>query len=145
VSRFHDVLGDVTISEALGDFQTTIQGIPKGPTDFNVTKAGTTPDMAVFHVGDQSGPPRRSATVGYRIYYTPILANATTDLRNATVRRGIYKAGKFVTSVDSQGNAATLTATDSQFQGKTGWFICVGINRMNEESAALNICPSPWN
>lgn len=143
--KFHNSLNNIMASEDLADFQNTIQGAPQSPTDFNVTKAGTTPDMAVFHVGDQSGSPKRSATVGYRVYYTPLLTSATTDLKNALTRQGIYKAGQFVTKVDSQGNAASLTATDSNFQGKKGWFICVGVNRMNTESLPLNICPSPWN
>jgi hypothetical protein len=145
VNLFATKMSDIQVAQSLGGLQNLMYGTPQPPTDFNVTKAGTAPDMAVFHVGDQSGPPERSATVAYRIYYTPILRSAATDLSNATTRQGIYKAGQFVTKVDSRGNAAKLTATDSNFQGKKGWFVCVGINRMNQESLPLNICPSPWN
>ena len=121
------------------DFETMLSQKALPPVDFNVTKSG---GVTHFAIGDRAAVPRRSPTQAYRIYFTPITLGATT-LMDATRRKAIFKAGSLVAEVKSQGKATTITATDSQFYGRTGWYSCVGVNMLNEETEPLHLCPSP--
>lgn len=136
------VLDDPSTPGTPGDFERLLTATPQGPTDFNVTKGTNT---VLFSIGDRIAVPRRSPTNWYRVYFTPLFVNATTDLSSPSARQGIYKAGTIVIKVPSQGNGATLTAQDPQFYNRKGYFTCVGVNIVNVESPPLNICPSPWN
>lgn len=142
--RYGRVFEDVTTPGTPEEFEREIRRPPQPPTDFSVTKTVT---ENVFHIGDRNVPKGRLITTSYRVYFTPIVQNVTTDLSNPTIRYGIYRAGTLVATVDAQGKAATLLETTTRYASASdkGYFTCVGVNTFNQESLPMNVCPSPWN
>lgn len=139
------VLDDIFTPGTPGDFEQTLSAMPIPPTDFSVSKAGTVPDQAKFSIGDRHYVPKRNPNLAYQVFFTPILVSGATDLSNPLTRQGIIQAGQIVTQVAGQGNGNTLTAFDSQFQGKKGYFSCVAINVLTQRNVCVHVCPSPWN
>ena len=143
--RKPNVLDDISTSGTPGEFEETLSAMPHPPTDFNVQKAGTAPDQVKFLIGDRHYVARRSSNLAYQVFYTPLLVSGATDLQDPKIRQGILQAGQIVCQVAGQGNGNTLMAFDSQFQGKKGYFSCVGVNILTQRSVCLHVCPSPWN
>jgi hypothetical protein len=122
-----------------GDFETMLSKKARAPTDFSVS-AGT--NTVNFRIGDRAAVQRRSPTTGYRIYFAPVVPARPLD---STLMQSLFAAANLVKQIPSQGKATTITAEDPQFYNEKGWFICVGVNMLNEETQPINFCPSPWN
>ncbi len=121
------------------DFETTLSKKAQRPTDFNVTKGTNT---VKFAIGDRQAVQRRSPTNSYRIYFAPVVPARPLD---ETLKQALYAAANVVMTVPSQGKTTTITAEDPQFYNQKGFFICVGVNMLNDETLPINFCPSPWN
>lgn len=124
---------------APSDFETMLSKKAMPPADFSVA-AGT--NTVLFTIGDRQAVQRRSPTTSYRIYFAPVVPAKPLD---ETMRMGLFKAANLVKQVASQGKTTTITTEDPQFYNRAGWFICVGVNMLNEEGLPLHFCPSPWN
>lgn len=133
------VLDDPNSPGVPSDFETMLSKRAMPPTDFKVS-AGT--NTVLFEIGDRQAVQRRSPTQSYRIYFAPVVPSRPLD---ETLRMGLFAAANLVKTVASQGKTVTITAEDPQFYNRKGWFICVGVNMLNEETQPINFFPSPWN
>ncbi len=121
------------------DFETMLSRKAQPPVDFSVAKGTNT---VKFTIGDRQAVQRRSPTNSYRIYFAPVVPARPLD---ETIKQALYAAANVVITVPSQGKTTTITAEDPQFYNQKGWFICVGVNMLNEEGLPLHFYPSPWN
>lgn len=137
--RKPNVLDDISTPGTPEDFERMLSRKARPPTDFKV-EAGT--NTVKFFIGDRQAVQRRSPTNYYRIYFAPVVPSGPMT---ETTRLAVFKAGDLVKQVASQGKTTTITAEDPQFYNRAGWFICVGVNMLNEETQPLHFYPSPWN
>lgn len=122
------------------DQQTTDARTALPPIEFRVTKGVAT---NTFYITDRTAVANRAPTDSYRIYFLPIAFASASTISDPNIRQAGQRIASIVTEIPAPSRGTVLTVTDTQFFGQSGWYYCVGVNRVGIEAPAKNVVASP--
>lgn len=132
---------DVRIPAASPDFETSVSLTALPPLEFKVTK-GTTSNT--FYITDRQTPSGRGGTSVYRVYFiSSTVAPDLTKLQTADLRAAALGLATNVLSIEAPGRGTVLVADDTRTFGRTGWYMCVGVNERGDEAPIEHIVAAP--
>ncbi len=143
-------LRDIRIPADPEDKQTTDARSALPPVEFTVTR-GTSANLITIR--DRQAPQNRYPTVSYRVYFLPSefspkpVGITLSTSGPSVVRPAIRAAGKNVASLVADISAPALgtilTHQDTTNFQKTGYYYCVGVNRVGVEAPPEHFVSSP--